>query len=101
DPSTVYATVDGTHGAGVARSTDGGATWHRTRGSRAFGGSRVASLAFDSQVDGLLLAATLDGRVFATLDRGASWRQRGSSPGTFSVQSLVAGRGRALYLSDG
>ncbi len=76
NPSIVYAGT-GTYsgsiggaslGAGVFRSTDGGATWAQTAGSGAMGSNLVARIVVPSS--GVVLAAT-SGGLFRSTDSGA------------------------------
>ncbi|MBW0106384.1 exo-alpha-sialidase [Pseudonocardia sp. KRD-291] len=69
DPTRVLATVPG----GVASSADGG---------RSFGaptGPQLTNLSWAN--DGVVYGISLDGRLFASADRGASWQQTGAAPG--------------------
>ena len=67
DPATVYL---GSHGGGVAKSADGGATWADLQ----LPASDVFSLAV-SAVDGALYAGTEPSALFRSDDDGATWRE--------------------------
>jgi photosystem II stability/assembly factor-like uncharacterized protein len=91
DSQTVYAGISTTsvEGAGVWKSTDGGASWRRVGPEPALPVSAIAI----SPVDGTLWASgqrsiDLPAEVFASRDAGATWSAVGG-PQTYSIASLV------------
>lgn len=69
DPARVLATVPG----GVAASLDGGRSFNAPLGPQ------LAYLSWAA--DGVVYGIDLEGGLFASTDRGASWRQTGTAPG--------------------
>jgi cysteine-rich repeat protein len=75
DPSIVYVgTGQGdSYGAGVFKSTDGGATWNvASSGLTSFA---IDVLSIDPANRSTLYAGTQDGRIFKTTDAAATWQQ--------------------------
>lgn len=105
-PNVVYAgTGEGNFyaglGAGVLRSTDGGATW-AVQAAAPFVGSGFHDLIVDPADSNHLLAATTSG-LFTSSDGGASWTQRRTAR-VWSISMHPAGGASAEVLaacSDG
>jgi hypothetical protein len=74
--------IDAVEGAGVLKSTDGGATWTQTGLSFLLSqGEAVNELVIDPGNPNVLIAATRDG-IYRTADAGATWtRTLGTSSG--------------------
>jgi len=68
DGGAIYA---GTHGDGVLRSDDGGASWTPS----GIPGTVVTSLAVAPSEPGTVYAGTKPARVFVSRDGGANWRE--------------------------
>jgi fibronectin type 3 domain-containing protein len=84
DPSNAsiaYAAVRG--GAGVFKSTDGGATWSAS--GSGLGASSVASLAFSA---GKLFAGTIGAGIYVSADGASTWTS--ASSGLIATDSYVA-----------
>jgi photosystem II stability/assembly factor-like uncharacterized protein len=83
DPAILYAGTD----AGVARSTDGGATWRRRNQGLTDAQGKVAtvfSLAFQ-EGDPETLYAGANQQIFKSTDGGSSWRVTANLPGSLIV----------------
>jgi hypothetical protein len=87
NPSTVYA-ANFDSGAGVFKSTDGGASWNAANsGLPAFQYSPVA-LAIDPQNPSTLYAGTLSG-IFRSADGGANWSAVNSGLPALGITTLA------------
>ncbi len=62
----------GTHGGGVYRSSDNGATWQQC--SRGMDILDVHALAVHPRHPGTVFAGTLNGGLYQSTDHGESWR---------------------------
>jgi photosystem II stability/assembly factor-like uncharacterized protein len=74
DPDTLI--VSSNTGSGVIKSTDAGVTWHELSGPPGAGGispMNVFGLAIDPVDKRRMYAGTANGRVYVTVDGGASW----------------------------
>jgi len=69
DPDTLI--VSSNTGSGVARSTDGGQTWHEI--SDGISPMNVFGLAMDPEDKDVMYAGTANGRLYATTNGGVSW----------------------------
>jgi photosystem II stability/assembly factor-like uncharacterized protein len=69
NPSIVLA---GTGGAGVFRSTDGGANWHRSSSGMPHD-TMVSAFAFAPSAPSTVFAATYASGVYRSIDAGRSW----------------------------
>jgi photosystem II stability/assembly factor-like uncharacterized protein len=67
-PTTLYA---GTHGAGVFKSIDGGATWNASNVGLTDVG--VYALAIEPKNPSIIYASTINAGVFKSADGGATW----------------------------
>jgi photosystem II stability/assembly factor-like uncharacterized protein len=123
DPDTIYAgtgeqaffdNVEGSSnsavnvGAGIFRTTDGGASWAQLPSTAGGAWNSVTRIAIDRNNPAILVAATISG-IFRSTDSGSSWSQR-TAVKTLDVKidpnnsaKYVAGRadGRAQYSTDG
>jgi hypothetical protein len=123
DPNTIYAgtgeqaffdNVEGSSnsavnvGAGVFKSTDGGASWSQLPSTAGPAWNSVTRLAIDHGNPSIIVASTITG-IYRSTDGGTTWSQRTSTK-TFDVKidpsdssKYVAGRGdgRAQYSTDG
>lgn len=84
DHSTVYAGVEG---AGVFKTTNGGAVWSPTTPPPDL---RVQALAIDRQLTAVLYAGTNGGGVFKSVDGGATWEDfNGTGAGELVNKSVL------------
>ncbi len=106
---TVNTNKDLIRGAGVFKSTDGGATWTQLSATANADWHHVGRLAINPGNGQILLAATSSG-IWRSTDSGATWTRRSTSPmldinfhptdGTKCVASGTNGSG-ARYSTDG
>lgn len=90
-PSTVYGALDG---AGVYRSSDGGATWVAAATQPA--NPYVKALVIKPGDGATLFAATYGGGVFRSGNGGVDWAACAGQPGDLNLLSLAMAGGR-LY----
>ena len=96
DPNVLFAGLAG----GVARSTDGGATW--ASGTVGLPQDVVFALAADPVDSRTVYAAAFEHGVFKSTDGGATWTSLGSELEGLKVTSLVLDRERkTLYAGTG
>lgn len=84
NPQTILATTDG---AGVNRSTDGGATWEIGIGGTA--GMAAQSLRYDPSIQNLYLATTSLG-VFRSVDGGENFLASGGGMSELNLTSIAS-----------
>ena len=104
---SLFAAVQG----GILRSSDGGDTWFAARFAAPpplFSALRVSP---NFEVDGVLLAGTMEDGIFASSDRGANWQAWNFglfdlnvlcialSPGLAEDETVLAGAETGLYRS--
>ncbi|MGH7967465.1 MAG: WD40/YVTN/BNR-like repeat-containing protein, partial [Limisphaerales bacterium] len=120
NPNVIYAgtgegfsNADGLRGAGIFKSSDGGATWNQLPSSATSSFYFVNRLAISPTNNLALLAATGTG-IWRSTDGGLSWSQRFSAVAILDVafnpldgsKAIASGStygvvGRVLYSSDG
>ncbi|MCB9881419.1 MAG: hypothetical protein H6834_06480 [Planctomycetes bacterium] len=90
DPNTLYAGTgegyfngDALRGAGIYRSTDGGATWARLPSTASF--DNVCRIAISPVNSNLILIAKRYGGILRSTDGGQTWSTRLSAQGSFQV----------------
>lgn len=88
DPQVMYATG---HGIGVAKSTDGGATWDSA--SSGLGGMSTEGFAIDGKDQNKLYVWVLGTGLYRSTDAGASWQRVDDGPKKQEIRSLVSVNG--------
>jgi photosystem II stability/assembly factor-like uncharacterized protein len=89
DPDVVYAS---TSGSGVFKSTDGGASWHRSR----LQGTNVDALMLDPQHPETVFAWTYEKGAVKSTDGGRTWREL-TMPRDARLLALHPGHPAKLY----
>lgn len=84
DPQLLYAA---TEGAGIFKTTDGGASWRRSNTGLA--GLFVRALVLDPVNPHVLYAGLYEGGVFRSVDGGATWRAISNGLRSTSILSLA------------
>jgi photosystem II stability/assembly factor-like uncharacterized protein len=95
---TVYA---GVSGAGVYRTTDGGAHWGAVNSGLT--NTSVQALSIGKQTEGLVYAATFGGGIFRSLDGGSHWSPLNAGLANLGALAVLAddSRGRVFAGIDG
>ena len=118
DPNIIYAgtgegfgNADAIDGAGIFKTTNGGATWTQLASTAKPEFSQVNRLAISPASSQLILAATGFNGIWLSADGGLSWTQTFSGgqavldvafdPGDGSKAIASGGQGLALFSSDG
>jgi hypothetical protein len=114
DPNVIYAGTgegfgngDAIQGAGIFKTTDGGATWTQLASTSTMDFLFVNRLGISPANSQILLAATRTG-IFRSTDGGANWSQRGTlntldlafHP-TDGTKCIASGIGFVRYSTDG
>ncbi len=80
NPAVMYAGTgeasiagDGTHGAGIYKSTDNGATWNLLTATASWANNDVISLAVSPQNPHIVLAGRSGGGLYRTTNGGLTW----------------------------
>jgi PKD repeat protein len=115
DPNTIYAgtgeptyNADAIRGAGIFKTTDGGATWFQLSATANSSYLYVSRLSIDPNNGQTILAATRSG-IFRTTNGGTNWTQPSTTEmndvdfhPTDSSQAIASGRaGNAFYSVNG
>jgi PKD repeat protein len=115
DPNTIYAgtgeptyNADAIRGAGIFKTTNGGATWFQLSATANSSYLYVSRLSIDPNNSQIMLAATRSG-IFRTVNGGTNWTQPSSTEmndvdfhPTDSSLAIASGRaGNAFYSTNG
>jgi photosystem II stability/assembly factor-like uncharacterized protein len=99
DPSLVLA---GTGGAGVFRSTDGGATWHRSSSGLPHD-TMVFAVTFAPSAPDTVFVATYASGVYRSTDAGLTWLRvtSGLDTGSFFAVAVDPQNAARVFISSG